>query len=61
VSTHFCTWHHLQVLTHHDADGGDNIYYDEISVDGDVQNLTCNGGTYRAITSAMGFPEKPAR
>lgn len=50
-------WHHLQVLTHHDADGGDNIYYDEISVDGDVQNLTCNGGACQSTAESTSWGE----
>lgn len=34
-------WHHLQVLYHHDANPGTTIYYDEASLDGNVQTLSC--------------------
>ena len=34
-------WHHLQVLYHHDANPGTTIYYDQISLDGNVQTLSC--------------------
>lgn len=35
------SWHHLQVQSHHDAYPGTTIYYDQISLDGDVQTLNC--------------------
>lgn len=37
-------WHHLQVESHHDAYPGTGIYYDQVSVDGNVQTLSCSGG-----------------
>jgi hypothetical protein len=37
-------WHHLQVESHHDAYPGTGIYYDQVSVDGNVHTLSCSGG-----------------
>lgn len=37
-------WHHLQVLTSHDASPGTNISYKEVAIDGKVTLLTCNSG-----------------
>ncbi|HEX4067489.1 MAG TPA: hypothetical protein VHZ09_15835 [Acidobacteriaceae bacterium] len=34
-------WHHLQVLSHHDANPGTTIYYDQVALDGAVQTLSC--------------------
>lgn len=33
-------WHHLQILTHHDPDGGTGIYYDAVAIDGNVTPIT---------------------
>jgi hypothetical protein len=33
-------WHHFQMQTHHDANGGVGIYYDAVAVDGNVFNIT---------------------
>jgi len=33
-------WHHFQVQAHHDPDGGANIYYDAVAIDGNVVPIT---------------------
>jgi hypothetical protein len=33
-------WHHIVIETHHDPNGGSNIYYDSISFDGTVSQIT---------------------
>ena len=46
-------WHHIQIQVHHDADGGPNLYYDSVAVDGSVQSLTgCNGGACQGTVNA---------
>jgi hypothetical protein len=33
-------WHHFQIQTHHDPDGGTGIYYDAVALDGNVTKIT---------------------
>jgi hypothetical protein len=51
-------WHHLQIQTHHDANGGPGIYYDAIAVDGNVTPITtCTNPSTGAVISCVSTAE----
>ncbi len=52
------TWHHVQIQTHHDANGGSNLYYDAIALDGNANPVTTckkDGATTTCVGQANVF------
>lgn len=50
-------WHHLQVLTNHDTYPGTAIFYDQISLDGVVQTLSCDGSPCESTMEGVPWAE----
>jgi hypothetical protein len=50
-------WHHLQVLTNHAANPGTAIDYDQISVDGVVETLSCDGSACASTMESKPWAE----
>lgn len=53
-------WHHFQVQTHHDPDGGTGIYYDAVAIDGNVTPITsCTIASTGASVPCVSTPSNP--
>jgi hypothetical protein len=53
-------WHHFQVQTHHDPDGGTEIYYDAVALDGNVTQITsCKNASTGASLACASTPSNP--
>lgn len=53
-------WHHFQVQTHHDVNGGTGIYYDAVAVDGHITNITsCTIASTGAPVPCMSTSSNP--
>lgn len=51
-------WHHFQIQTHHDANGGTGVYYDAVALDGNVTNITsCTNPSTGASISCQSTSE----
>jgi hypothetical protein len=50
-------WHHLQILTNHAANPGTAIDYDQISVDGVVQTLSCGDSACASTMESASWTE----
>lgn len=53
-------WHHFQVQTHHDPDGGTNLYYDAVAIDGNVTPITsCTNPSTGASVTCVSTSRNP--
>jgi len=53
-------WHHFQVQTHHDPDGGTGIYYDAVAIDGNVTPITsCTIASTGVSIPCVSSPSNP--
>ena len=53
-------WHHFQVQTHHDPNGGTGLYYDAVALDGNVARITkCTNASTGASVACQSTPSNP--
>ncbi len=53
-------WHHFQVQTHHDPNGGTGLYYDAVALDGNVTRITkCTNASTGASVACQSTPSNP--